>query len=289
MLRLTLAPRVSGLDPVSADALGEQTRGCTLLAAEELSRLATARPALLRTMLSLQNIGTWLQWRAQEEAPLWTSDSLRMGHMMPSLTQSKEKRWVRGCTALGQTVSLSQYPSRKAALLLIGPQGSTSLLRAVNSAFEGDVYPTGDDAAQGSSQEERLRAAAVAARAARAQRRELAPSALDGTRWCSTTGDGKKTVRLAFGGSAKEPLALTLDGDPVPLSMTPMGEGLRANPIGRAKVSFSLLLRPEPDADKPTKLTCVLITSRRSGADPATAWAGGASVPQYFELVPEKN
>src|SRR5262249_45066907 len=225
MLRSTLAPRVPGLDPVSADALGERTRACTI-PGEALAKLATARPALLRTLLSLQNIGTWLQWRAQQEVPLWT----RRGRMGPSLTQSKEQRWATGTEALGVSMSLAQYPSRKAALLCIHPppgQTTSSHLftHSLQLAFEGELCGRGDAAAQGSSPEERMRARAAAAAAARAAARvKPGPSALDGTRWCSATVDGKKAVRLAFGGSAGEPLALTLESDTVRLSMTPMGD-----------------------------------------------------------------
>lgn len=281
MLRSTLAPRVSGLDPVSADALAEPARSRTILTAEDLAKLATARPAVLRTMLSLQNLGAWLQWRSQREVPLWTS--ARMGRMMPAITRPGEQRLVTGSMAFGVSMTLSQYPTRKAALLWIGPDGAT-VLRSLQRAFEEDVYPAGGEAAQGDSLQARMRAAAAA-------RPDLSAfPALQGTRWCSVADGGKKTARLTFGGSDKEPLTLTLDGEVLAFyAITHQGEGLRAASIRRANVMFTLWLRPETEGEKPTKLACVLTASRSTGTASGSRAAAGAAVPQYFELVPEKD
>jgi hypothetical protein len=84
-------------------------------------------------------------------------------------------------------------------------------------------------------------------------------------------------------------LALTLDGKALSFSMKPMGDGLCATQtLPGGNVTFRLWLRPEPDANKPAKLTCVLVTNRISGEDSGTL-IGGATVPEYLELVPEGN
>jgi hypothetical protein len=44
-------------------------RGGTVLLAEDLTMLASARPSVLRTLLSLQNLGTWVQWRTLHAPP----------------------------------------------------------------------------------------------------------------------------------------------------------------------------------------------------------------------------
>lgn len=291
LLRSTLAPRVPGLDPTSADALGEPERGCTILAADDLTKLAAARPSLLRTLLSLKSIGSWLQWRAQQQVPLWAS--ARMGRMSATLTQAKEQRWVTSAQALGVSLTLAQYPSRQAALLYVQPPGTTTssreLSRVLQRAFEGDLFASGDEDAQDPAGEDRLRAALAAGRVAPASA-TMAASALDGTRWCTASGDGKEAVRLAFGAKAGERLTLTVGGDTVTFSMAPMGDGLRATPTRpRPDVMFHFWLRPEPNADKPTRLTGVLISQRLSGAATAALAPALASVPRYLELVPDKQ
>lgn len=291
MLRSTLAPHVPGLDPISADALDAKGRGKVMLADEELSKLATAQPVLLRTLLSLQNIGTWLQWRTQH-GPLW--NSTRMGRMAPSLTRPEEQRWMKNAQAMGQSMALAQYPSRQAALLWIGPHGGTKPhTQPLQRAFEEDLRAPGDEARE-SSPEERLRAAAAAAaagRAAAAAPGKSEPNTLEGTRWTSTATDGKAAVQLAFGATAKErlPLVLTIDGRELSLTMTRTKSGLTSIARSQDNVLWRLWLLPEPDADRPTKLTGVLMATRTTGATAAGPGNAGAAVPHYFELVPEKN
>lgn len=283
MLRSTLAPYVSGLDPQGADALSPEARGLTILAAEDLAKLAAARPAVLRTMLSLQNLGAWMQWRAWQAAPLWNSP--RMGRESPSSTQQKEPRWVTGSSAFGLTMTLNQYASAKAALLAIVPAGKTSVIESLRRAFEGELHGS-DEKAQGGA--DRLRAGLAAARAAGLIDRSV-PSALVGTCWNPAT-DGPQMPRLAFGANAKEPpLVLTLGSETLSLSMARMGDGLRSVPMVRANATFALWLRPEPDAENPTRLTGVLSITRTSGTASAALSRAGAAVPQYFEWVPEKK
>jgi len=267
MLRSTLAPHVSGLDPVSADALAESARGRTMLDGDDLAKLAQARPAVLRTMMSLRHVGAWLQWRTQREAPMWSG--ARMGSTSPAITQSNEERLVTGSRAFGLTMTLVQYPTRKAAMLWIGPQ-EAKLVRSLQRAFEGDVFANGARDARAD-----LRKRMVRARAARPDRRAI--PALQATRWRSTAVDGEPAAQLAFG-SGQAPLTLTLDGEVLMFAATTrQGAGLHTPSIRRDDSMLSLWIRPEPNADEPTKLTCVLIASRSSGA----------AVPRIFELVPE--
>lgn len=283
MLRSTLAPHVSGLDPVGADALGQPKRS-TVLAAEDLSNLAKAQPAVFRTLLSLQNLGTWMQWRTQQDVPLWAS--ARMGAVVSSRTRPNVQYWTTGSNAMRVSMWLTQYPSRKAALLRIVAPESPNLLHQLQLAFEEDLYA--DEAAQGNSQQERLQAARAAAPAARAAKGTPAPSKLNGTRWCSTTADGKETVRLALGFGPKERSVLTLDGEPLSFSMTRTGAGLRATPWRRGTDMFWLWVRPEPDEEQPTKVACVLVAGRVSDGH-STTFTTTASVPRYFELLPQKD
>lgn len=283
MLRSTLAPHVSGLDPLGADVLSPEARGRTILAAEDLAKLAAARPALLRTMLSLQNLGAWMQWRSQQAAPLWNSP--RMGRALASPKPSQEQRWVTGVSAFGLTMTLTQYASAKAALLAIVPSGQTSVIESLRRAFEGELYE-GDEEAQSGA--DRLRAGLAAARAAGPTDRSV-PSALAGTRWAATTTAGTQTTRLAFGAGAREPLVVTLGSETLSFSLVRMGDGLRATPVGRGNAMFWLWLRPEPDAENPTKLAGVLGITRASGMASTTVASAGASVPQYFECGPEKE
>lgn len=283
MLRSTLAPRVSGLDPVGADALGEPKRS-TILAAADMSKLATAQPAVLRTLLSLKDIGTWMQWRTQQDVPLWAS--ARMGGLVSSRTRPNVQYWTTGSKAMRVSMMLAQYPSRKAALLRIVAPDGPSLMHKLQVAFEDDLYA--DEDAQGTSQQERLQAGLAAAQAARAARGTPAASTLDGTRWCSTAADDKETVRLAFGASLRERLVLTLHGESLAFSMTRTGAGLLATPWRRGTDMFWLWVRPEPDAEKPTKVACVLVAGRGSDAR-SSPFTTSASVPHYFELLPQKN
>ena len=288
MLRSTLAPHVPGLDPISADALEAKVRGKVMLADEDLSKLAAARPALLRTLLSLQNIGTWLQWRTQH-GPLWIST--RMGRMAPSLTRPEEQRWMKNAQAMGQSMALAQYPSRQAALLWIGPHGGTKPhAQPLQRAFEEDLRAPGDEARE-SSPEERLLAGAARAAAGRAAAAASGPNVLDSTRWTSTAADGKAAVQLAFAVTVKErmPLVLTIDGRELSLTMLRTKSGLTSIARSQDNVMWRLWLFPEPDADRPTKLTGVLVATRTIGATAAGPGNAGAAVPHYFELVPEKN
>ncbi|MCA8974828.1 MAG: hypothetical protein KDC98_08900 [Planctomycetes bacterium] len=283
MLRTTLAPHVSGLDPVGADALGDQEQS-TILAADDLAKLAKAQPSLLRTLLSLRNIGTWLQWRTQHETPLWTS--ARMGAMVSSRTKPDEQYWVTGSRAMGMNMLMLQYPTRRAALLRIAPLDQPKLMHQLLVAFEEDLFTDSD--APEASRLERLRAAQAAALVARAAKGAPAPSGLDGTSWSSTPAEGNETVRLAFGATAKEQLVLTLGGETLRFSMTRTGAGLRSMPWRRGTDMFWLWVRPEPDTEKPTKVTCVLIAGRVSDAHSST-FATTAAVPHCFELLPAKN
>lgn len=283
MLRLTLAPHVPGLDPLSADALGDTMRSHTTLAAEGLVKLATARPAVLRTMLSLQNLGTWMQWRTGPAASLWAG--ARMGRIAPSLTRPKDSSWMMACTAFGVSMALTQYPSHQAAMLWILPRENGALIRPLRLAFEDDLYANEDEAAARDVQQE-LRAKLGAALAAAP--RGTAPGALDGSRWAAATVDGKTSVRLAFGNGPKEPVALSLDSEVLTFQLAPAGNGLRATSVRRGNSMFWLWLLPEPDAEKPTKLACVLIRSRTADDDPSSIGTT-ASVPRYFELSPAKN
>lgn len=283
LLRSTLAPHVSGLDPVAANALGESRRS-TVLAAEDLAILARAQPAVLRTLLSLQNLGTWMQWRTRQDVPLWAS--ARMGALVSSRTRPNVQYWTTGANAMHRSVWLTQYPSRQAALLRIVAPENPNLLHQLQLAFEGDLYA--NEAAQGPSQQERLQAARAPAPAARAAQGTPAPSKLDGTRWCSTTPDGKETVQLGFGTGSKEPLVLMLDGERLSFSMTRTGAGLRATPWRRGTDMFWLWVRPEPDAEQPTKVLCVLVAGRVSDGR-STTLSPTAAVPHYFELLPRRD
>lgn len=283
MLRGALSPRVSGLDPVGADAIGAADRSA-LLAPEDLAKLAKAQPAVLRTLLSLQDLGTWMQWRTQQEVPLW--GSARMGAMLTSRARPEVQFWTVGANAMRVSVWLSQYPSKKAALLRVVAPESPALMHQLQVAFEDDLHA--DEAAPGASQQQRLQAARAGAIAARAARAAPAPSTLGGTRWGAAPAEGKEAVRLAFGASLEERLELTVGGDALSFTMTPAGAGLRATPWRRRTDMFWLLVRAEPDAEKPTEIACVLVVGRVSDARSNT-FTTTAAVPHYFELLPEKE
>lgn len=283
MLRSTLAPHVSGLDPVSADRLDQDARARTTLAAEDLAKLATAQPALLRTMLSLQNLGTWLQWRVRQETPLW--NSARMGRESPVPAHSEARRLILGAGAFGATMNFTAYPSQKAALLWIGPPTQVPQLVPLRRAFEADLFGD-EDAGQGNAGGARLVAGAFAA----VPLDRSTPDALVGTRWRTTPGEGAKPMQLAFGATAKEPAQWTFDQDPAfPLLMTRSGQGFSTVAARRADGTYQFWLRPEPGAEKPTKLSGVLVVERGNGATAASPATGGAALPQYVEWVPVKD
>jgi hypothetical protein len=291
MLRSTLAPRVPGLDPLSADALPEDERSRACLGADDLPKLAAARPALLRTLVSVKNVGTWLQWRAQQEAPLWTS--ARMGRTIGAVSQ-KEHRWVVGVTAMNSGLYLNQYPSRKAALFWFSSvsPGKPSSFTQLSRAFEGDLFATDGGVGVPAPMAGGGGAVAVAGGPLPPRAAEAAPAnPLAGTRWTAAP-SGASAFKLAFGAGAKDPMVLTFGPDSQSFGTTSKtGDGLSASGRGSDGAMRTLWLWPQPDAEKPTKLVVMMVTTRMAGAGMATAAGGsmGASVPQYFELVPEKN
>jgi hypothetical protein len=296
MLRSTLAPRVPGLDPLGADALSEDARSHVCLPADDLPKLAAARPALLRTLLSVKNVATWLQWRAQQEAPLWTS--ARMGRTANAVTQPKEQRWMVTATAMNTALSLTQYPSRKAALFCfssITPGGRSSFSPLLlQRDFEKDLFATDGAAAGAVAVAGPLPGGAVALGGGGAfppRPAEASANPLAGTRWSSAPpAGGAPTFSLVFGAGAKDPMMLTYGTESQsfgPGSKT--GDAIIGGGRGSDGAMRTIWLWPQPDAEKPAKLSAVMVTIRMAGTTTAAGGSMGSSVPQYFELVPEKQ
>jgi hypothetical protein len=286
MLRSVLAPR-AGVDPRSADVALRDPRASVAIAAEEMAKLAAARPALLRTMLSAQDLATWMQWRLREEMPLWSS--ARMGHAMPTPAQPGEQRWSVDASALNQDVVVSQYPARKAGFVWVGPRSkSNGGYSQVRRAFEADLF---NGAPADAAKPVPGAAPALPGGALAAGPRGAAGNALAATRWRSAPqADGSSALQLAFPGNAKERLTVTLGSLSLKFAtLARTGDAFTASAPGRGAM-YSVWIWPQPDADQATKLAAVLVTLRMSGAAITNAaGAAGAAVPQYFELVSEKN
>jgi hypothetical protein len=282
MLRSTLAPSVPGLDPLSAEALSEQARSHACLVAEDLAKLAGARPALLRTMLSVKNVATWLQWRAQHEVPLWSS--VRMGHTKKSLTQPNEQVWTMSVTAMSTDLYVVHLPSRKAAFLWFSPSTPRTVGSSLTAqrAFEEDLFAADREAVASPRPGGR---AVPPARPA-----EATASPLAGTRWSSAGAGGPAAAtRLVISAGAKGPMVLTLgDGSWTFGGPYKTGEGWFGTTRDDGP-QHTLWLWPQPDAEKPAKLSCVLLTWRVTGGNATSAGVMGSSIPKYLELVPESK
>jgi hypothetical protein len=289
MLRSTFAPRVPGLDPLSADTLPDADRTRALLAAEDLGKLAAARPSLLRTLLSVKDVATWWQWRSQQEGLAWAS--ARMGRPGTAVTKPGEQRWLFSCMAMNMSLQAFHYPSRKAGLIWLGPstpQGRMGNTRVVQ-AFEQDLFPPAEGEAGAEARAGALLAAGGFAAVPAPPRPGDAGGPLAGTRWRSAAAaGGSPDLQLAFGSGGKDPLVLTHGSDTSTLSTpTKAGDGFTASGRTVDNGQRTLWLWPQPDADKPTRLSAVMVTTRMAGMATAAGASSGSSVPQFVELLPE--
>lgn len=271
MVRATLSPRVPGLNPVDAGALPEEVRARSVLPAEGLASLATARPAVLRLMLSVTDLATWWQWRLQQDAPVWASR--RMARLLPPVARPMEQRWLTPGIVQGHA-----YPAQKASLLWFGPSSLSSLNNPVVRAFEEDLFTdVANEAAVAVP-----RVAAVDTEVAVSPNGEM----LAGTRWRSAPGaNGTSAFQLAFGKEAEDPLVLTLGSEVA--SLFPTRDGVEWwTDSDDERTHRGLWLWPQPDVTKPVKLGVMLMTKRTTGPIGERGAYMTASVPQYLELVP---
>lgn len=278
MLRSTFAPRVPGLDPLTADALTEAARARLTVGAEDFAKLSAAKPALLRTVLSVKDLATWWQWRAQQDAQLWTS--ARMGRLIPARTNPREQRWTLTCMAMNCNLLASQYPSQKAGLVWIGAGSYDPVVKA----FEADVFPAAEAGAAPA-------AGAFAGGVAAAARPPVpgAQNPLAGTSWCNAPAPaGSPMFKLTFGAGPKDPIVTTLGPDSTSFANpAKTGDGMSASGRSGDGSQRTLWLWPQPDGEKPARLGVVLVTTRMAGMATAAGGLSGSSVPQYLELVPE--
>lgn len=288
MIRSTLAPRVPGLDPLSAGQAPPEVSSRLALAADDVPLLAAAKPELLRTMLSLKDLATWWQWRAQQEAPLWAS--ARMGRMDNALTMPKERRWTFSSMALNSVLLVNCYPAQKAALVWFAASRTNST--TVQQAFEADLFP----AAEGAGQlvERALAGGVLAVPAPLPPAGEAKPSPLAGSTWRGPPRpDFSPPVKLEFAKAdqgARESGTLTLGADTVAFpAIIRTGDGWAASGRAGDGSLCYVWLRGRPDADQPTGISAVILTTRTSGKATSTGGSIAASVPQYLELTPVPN
>lgn len=286
MVRSTLAPRVVGLDPTSADALNETQRARLVLGAADLPNLAAARPPLLRTVLSVKDLATWWQWRVQQNAPLWTSP--RMGRLVPVLSRSEELRWVFITTGMNFTMIACHYPAQQAGLVWCraagDPRAWTNDDKPIR-AFEADMLAVN---AAPDGREQRVLPPTVQNELATASPGSVTRvDLLAGSRWRSPPeADGTSLFQLAFGTEARDTGLLTAAGEVTPIrAVKRVGEGFTATGRSAGGVERSLSFLPQRDAELETRLAVVIVTVRKGAIAPSI----GSSVPQFVELVQERK
>jgi len=143
-LRVTLSPRVGGLDPVDAGSLPEAgTRSPAVLT--EIAR--HAKPAPMRLLLRAQDLANWWSWRTREAIPV--PDGARSGYSGKLDRRGGVARWTfedfwnTPVKTLGTV-----YPDQRCALLCIlieserrGPNLDDDLMEAFETDLWGQLEP----------------------------------------------------------------------------------------------------------------------------------------------------
>lgn len=253
LVRTMLAPHLSGLDPLQADALTDAQRSRFLVGGDALQAAASAQPPLLRLSLAVRDLAAWWTWRTAGDLPPWTGP--RMGTRTGDQANPATQRW--SFTNRGPTASIEAfaYPGHKAGWLWIGPPPTARSVFDVikrTKAFEADLSATG-----------RFQGAAAIAPAP-VQSPPKANSPLAGTRWRTPEGAaGQPECRITFGATLAAPLQLLFaDAEATMPLLLKEGDCLTCRTLRDAALPRQLWMRPLPDAAAPTRLSVIVLATR---------------------------
>jgi hypothetical protein len=286
MLRGTLAPRAFGFDPTSADALDEKQRSRMAMGAEDLPNLAAARPALLRTVLSIEGLAAWWQWRLQQLAPLWSS--ARMGTNAAS-GASPQPRWKFSTSGVNFMITALQYPDRQAGLLWLG-DASNRRTAGNNEAYLIRAFESDLCAEYGAADQDEPGPPVIRSDVMTPINGIAHIDLLGGTSWCSAPAqDDASRARIVFG--ARSSMLATLGADTATsVNVRRSREGFTTDGRDIRGVERWWWFLPAHDARTgATTLGVALVTVRTGPMANPNAPSTGSAVPQYLELVAESK
>lgn len=244
-LRVTLAPRVSGLDPRDAADLAEG-KGTNISLSSTIAQ--QARPTLLRLMVTAKDLANWWQWRLRT-MPLW--EGVRMGHR--DLVARRDNIAVWKFEDFGTTPVKSlaiTYPEHRSGIVCISvgpPNWVPDRDKDLAAAFEADLFGPLPDVA----------VPMFGGRFAREGRPPLA--ALKDKRWTAGA-DALQPCKIWIENTAHQGLRLEFDGKTASSSQV-----LRSGAFMRVVVHFDqahggvLWLFPKPSMKDPKRLVAVFV------------------------------
>jgi len=131
LLRINLAPHISGLAPVSANALDERA-AASLTAPAALVR--QAQPSALRLLAPGKELAEWWQWRLREQR---FTTGVRIGNLMTDMGRPGVECWSlqewQGPLAFSAIV----WREQRAGMLLLGLEHGAA--EPLTAAFDEDV------------------------------------------------------------------------------------------------------------------------------------------------------
>jgi len=246
-LRVTLAPRVSGLDPRdAADDLAEG-KGTSISLSSTIAQ--RARPAALRLMVTAKDLANWWQWRLRAPMPLW--EGFRMGHRgeVPRRDGITVWRFEDFGTTPVKSLAIT-YPQHRSGILCVSvgpPKWVPGRDSALAAGFEADLFgPLGDVAAP-----------MFGGRAGRDARPPLA--ALKGKRWTSGAG-ALQPCKIWIENATHQGVRLEFDGKTATSGQVlPSGAFMRVNMHFDQDHGGVLWLCPKPSMKDPKRLVAVFV------------------------------